>query len=139
MKSHLIYWPVLAQILLPIVVLLINGARKKKDLKAGTVDLEKAAMDNEAWGKAVVLTSRNLANQFQIPVLFYVLCLILAGIDGVTSASLLVAWLFVVSRYVHAYVHVTSNYVPMRLRAFISGVVLLVALLLMAVIALAKL
>ena len=128
MQSHLIYWPVLAQVLIPILVLFANGARKKSDVKAGTVDMKKAAMDNEAWSEPVVLTSKNLANQFQVPVLFYVVCLILAMIDGVTTASLLVAWLFVASRYVHCYVHITSNFVPLRMRMFILGLVLLLVL-----------
>ena len=138
MQSHLIYWPVLAQILIPILVLLTNGARKKNDVKAGTVDLEKAAMDNEAWSRPVVLTSKNLANQFQVPVLFYVVCLILAMIDGVTNVSLFFAWAFVLSRYIHAYVHITNNYVPARLNAFIFGVFMLIALWVLAVMALAR-
>lgn len=138
MNSQMIYWPLLAQLLLPIIVLLTNAARKKNDVKAGAVDLEKAAMDNEAWSKPVVLTSKNLANQFQIPVLFYVVCLVLAAIDGVTTAALAVAWLFVVSRYVHAYIHVTSNFVPARLGAFIAGVLLLIVLLVMTALSLAS-
>ena len=139
MQSHLIYWPVLAQILIPIMVLFTNGARKSKDVKAGTVDREKAAMDNEAWSKPVVLTSKNLANQFQVPVLFYVVCLVLAMINGVSTITLSIAWLFVVSRYIHAYVHITSNYVPLRMNVFIFGVVMLIALWLFTAIALYQL
>ena len=41
---------------------------------------------------------------------------------------LVVAWLFVVARCIHAYVHVTTNYVPARLRAFIVSIVLLLVL-----------
>ena len=121
MAQHLIYWPVIAQLLIPILVLLLNGKRKSSDVKSGTFDREKAAMNNEAWSKPVVLTSKNLANQFQLPVIFYVLCLVLAGIDAVTMIILVVAWVFVATRYVHAYVHVTTNYVPARLRAFLLG------------------
>ncbi len=121
MATHLIYWPVLAQLLLPILVLLLNGKRKSANVKSGQFDREKAAMDNEAWSRPVVLTSKNLANQFQLPVIFYVLCLILAGIGAVTIVTLVVAWVFVATRYVHAYVHVSNNYVPARLRAFLLG------------------
>lgn len=128
MAKHLIYWPVLAQLLIPIVVLLLNGKRKSDDVKSGNFDREKAAMNNEAWSKPVVLTSKNLANQFQLPVIFYVLCLILANIDAVSMIILVVAWIFVVTRYVHAYVHVTTNYVPARLRAFLLGAVSLFVL-----------
>lgn len=128
MNSHLIYWPVLAQILIPLVVLILNGKRKADDVKSGGFDRDKAAMDNEAWGKPTILTSKNLANQFQFPVVFYVLCLVLASLSAVSTAVLVVAWLFVVARSIHAYVHVTTNYVPARLRAFIFSIALLMVL-----------
>ena len=121
MAKHLIYWPVLAQLLIPVLVLLLNGKRKSADVKSGQFDREKAAMDNEAWSKPVVLTSKNLANQFQLPVIFYVLCLILASIDAVAMVTLAVAWVFVATRYVHAYVHVSTNYVPFGMRVFLLG------------------
>jgi hypothetical protein len=139
MAKHLIYWPVLAQLLIPILVLLLNGKRKSADVKSGQFDREKAAMDNEAWSKPVVLTSKNLANQFQLPVIFYVLCLILASIDAVGMATLAVAWVFVATRYVHAYVHVSTNYVPARLRAFLLGALTLFVLFGLTIAALAKL
>ncbi len=137
MAKHLIYWPVLALILIPILVLLLNGKRKNDAVKTGGFDRERAAMDNEAWSKPVVLTSKNLANQFQLPVIFYVLCLVLAGLDAVDELTLAVAWLFVASRYAHAYVHVSTNYVPNRLRAFLLGAVFLLVLLGLTVRALA--
>lgn len=139
MQNHLIYWPVLAQLALPIVVLLINGARKANDVKAGVADREKAAMDNEAWSKPVILTSKNLANQFQFPVIFYVLCLILASTHSVSVLALILAWAFVVTRWVHAYVHLTSNYVPIRMRVFIIGIFILIALFVITLLSLANL
>jgi hypothetical protein len=138
MAKHLIYWPVLAQLLIPILVLMLNGKRKSADVKSGQFDREKAAMDNEAWSKPVVLTSKNLANQFQLPVIFYVLCLILASIDAVAMITLAVAWVFVAARYVHAYVHVSTNYVPARLRAFLLGALTLFVLFGLTIVALAK-
>lgn len=128
MDSHLIYWPVLAQVLVPLVVLLLNAKRKAADVKSGQFDREKAAMDNEAWGRATVLTSKNLANQFQFPVIFYVLCLVIAGLGAVDNIVLSVAWLFVAARYVHAFIHVTSNFVPLRLTSFIASIVMLLVL-----------
>ena len=95
-------------------------------------------MDNEAWSKPVVLTSKNLANQFQFPVVFYVLCIVLASIDAVTVVTLTVAWAFVATRYVHAYVHISSNFVPNRLKAFIIGVLALLVLFVLTIMALAQ-
>ena len=139
MSAHLIFWPVLVQVAIPLVVLIVNAKRKAADVKAGAVDLKKAALDNEAWSLPVVLTSKNLSNQFQIPVSFYVVCFVLASVDAVNMLVLTAAWAFVLSRCVHAYVHVTSNYVPMRMRSFIVGILVLLAMIVMAVIALLQL
>jgi len=58
--------------------------------------------------------ANSFSNQFEMPVLFYVLTILeyvthLAGIVFVV-----LAWIFVIFRVLHAYVHVTSNIVPLR-------------------------
>jgi len=138
MQSTLIYWPLLVQVTLPILVLLLNGKRKAADRAAGTADFEKSAMDNTAWSKPVALTSLNLANQSQLPVLFYVICLVLASLGAVTASTLFLAWTFVVSRYIHAYAHVNGNNVPVRFRAFVFGALILIALLVLTLLALSS-
>jgi hypothetical protein len=138
METQLIYWPVLAQVAIPMIVLIVNAKRKAADRAAGIMDVEKAAMDNTAWSKPVVLSSNNLANQTQLPVLFYVLCLVLAAINGVTVLTLSLAWIFVASRYVHAYAHVKNNNMPVRFRSFLFGSVVLIGLFLVTAATLAS-
>jgi hypothetical protein len=129
MQTHLILWPLLVQITLPILVLLLNGKRKAADRKSGEIDLAKAAMDNTAWSKGVALTSLNLANQTQLPVLFYVICLVLAQLSAVTTFTLALAWVFVISRYVHAWAHVNGNIMAIRFPSFVFGALTLLVLL----------
>ena len=124
----MILWPVLAQAAIPLLVLMLMSRRKRADIAGGQHDAEKSATDNEAWTLPVVLTSKNLANQFQLPVLFYVFCIVLAIVDRVSLAALIAAWLFVATRVAHAWVHVTSNYVPFRFRLYVAGFVALLAL-----------
>lgn len=139
MSQHLIYWPLLAQIAIPMMVLLLNGKRKADDRSAGNMDVKKSAMDNTAWSKPVVLTSNNLANQAQLPVLFYAICLVLAAISAVSTLTLCLAWAFVISRYIHAYAHVKNNYIPVRFRSFLFGAVVLMVLFGFTFVAMAKL
>ncbi len=129
MNSNLIVWPVLAQILLTLMMLIVLALRKAKAVKAGEVDRRQAALDNRAWPKSVVKVSNNLANQFEVPVLFYVMCLALHSMDAVDTVALFLAWSFALSRYAHAYVHIGSNHVPTRLRLFLVGCFVLIALL----------
>jgi len=129
MSSSNIFWPVLAQVFLTLAMFILLGARKAKAVKAGQVNRQQAALDNRVWPKDVVKVSNNIANQFEVPVLFYVLCLVLHSLHAVGTAAVVLAWFFVVSRYAHAYVHVYSNYVPVRMRLFMVGCVVLLAML----------
>lgn len=127
MQTHLIFWPMLLTLAIPVWVLLLNGKRKADQRKRGDVD-PKAAIDNTAWGLPVVLTSNALANQFQLPVIFYVLCFVLVSLNAVNLLSLTLCWLFAVSRWAHAIVHVTSNYIPFRMASYLLGALILLAL-----------
>jgi hypothetical protein len=128
MKSTLILGPVLVQIMLTIILFLILGVRKTKAIKAGAVDRAKAALDNGAWPDDVRQVSNNIQNQFQVPVLFYALTLAFLVLDSVSMAILALSWTFAVSRLIHAYVHIHSNYVPLRFRLFLLGFVMIMAL-----------
>ena len=129
MKSSLIFWPVLVQILIVVAGFMLLGIRKKQALKNGQVDLKKAALDNDAWPDDVLKVSNNIRNQFQIPILFFVLCFMFYALDAVTVASLSLAWVFVLSRIIHAYVHMGSNFVPARFSVFTIGFVVMVLML----------
>ena len=56
----------------------------------------------------------NLKNLFELPVVFYALCLFLYVTDTVDSAYLVAAWLFLAFRVLHSIVHCTSNIVMLR-------------------------
>lgn len=111
---------------------ILLGMRKAKAVKAGAVDRQKAALNNGVWPEYVVKVSNNIANQFEVPVLFYVLCLVLFSLNAVGVVAVGLAWLFSLSRYAHAYVHIGSNYVPMRLRLFLVGCLALIAMTIVA-------
>jgi len=129
MNSNIIFWPVLAQIFLTLIMFTLLGIRKAKAVRAGQEDRKKTALDSRAWPKEVIQVSNNIANQFEAPVLFYALCLVVYSINAVDTIAIALACLFAVSRYAHAYVHIGSNYVPMRLRLFLLGCFVLIAML----------
>ncbi len=122
-----LYMAILAQLAIPIMVLLLNAKRKSAERRAGNVDPE-SVINNTAWALPVVLTSNSLANQFQLPIIFYVLSLTLLQLGQVDWVVLGLAWWFVTLRWIHAYVHVTSNYIPMRFGSFLASSLGLLAL-----------
>ena len=71
--------------------------------------------------------TRNFINLFEVPVLFYV-GVVLVYITGQVNTWLIVlAWLYVALRYLHTYIHLTSNDVMLRFKVYASsGLVLFV-------------
>lgn len=126
MQPNMIFWPVLAQIALTVGAFLVMGARKKAAIKINSVDMIKTPLDNDAWPDEVLKVNNNVRNQFQVPVLFYVLCFMFHSIGAVTDTVIYLAWAFVASRIIHAYIHMGSNYVPARFRVFVMGVVIVI-------------
>ena len=97
---------------------------------------QKTALHNHAWPDDVLKVSINIQNQFQTPVLFYTLAGIFLVLDGVTAGFLLFAWIYIITRLIHTYVHVGTNYVPVRFKVFIVGNLCVAALSVMLVLTL---
>ncbi|MFC3093460.1 hypothetical protein DRW07_04480 [Alteromonas sediminis] len=129
MNTEVIFYPVLAQVFLVIFLFMLLGKRKLNAAKNKSVDLKQAAVNNKAWPSDVVLVSNNIANQFEIPVLFYVLSLVTYMTNSVSFITVTFAWLFVAARYCHAFVHVTNNRVPIRFRCFLVSVLMVILML----------
>jgi hypothetical protein len=83
------------------------------------------ALGQSAWPPKAQQVSNNYTSQFQVPLLFYVI-VILAWITKQADLIFLVmAWIFVISRLAHAYIHTSSNHVPTRFNAFAVGAIVL--------------
>ena len=130
MPNNMLLLPVLAQVLLTIFLYVALAVAKGRALKAGLVDLERRALHDDAWPESVMKINNNIRNQFEVPILFYVLALMLWQLADASSLTLALAlaWLFVASRIVHAWIHTHSNYVPARRRVFTIGAVVVLAM-----------
>jgi len=72
--------------------------------------------------------SRHTANLFETPVLFYAIC-IMAFVTGQTGNVVVgLGWAYVGLRFIHSYIHLTSNVVLHRFRLFILSMSVLMAL-----------
>lgn len=132
LPPHYIFLPVIVQVVLTIVVYFALAAAKKKAYLAGGVDLKRAALHDDAWPDSVAKINNNIRNQFESPLLFYVLVVVLYLLGNTGIAAQVLAWSFVALRVVHAYVHLGSNFVPLRRRMFIFSVVILFLMTLLA-------
>ena len=132
MDNKLIFLPVIVQILLTIIVFVALVIVKSRAVKLGQVDLEKRALHPDAWPDSVLKVSNNINNQFETPVLFYALTIMLWALNAVDVFALAYAWGFVVTRIVHAYIHTGSNIVAARRKVFTIGCIFLLLLTILA-------
>lgn len=124
----LILYPVFAMFLLVTVVLLrLRSMRfaavRKKEVSVGYYRAYQEGTEPEA----LRVIARHFSNLFEVPVLFYVGVIMTYITHQVTYWLVACAWAYVALRYVHSYVHLSSNNVVVRFSVyFASGFVLLV-------------
>ncbi|MDF1606818.1 MAPEG family protein [Hoeflea sp. YIM 152468] len=119
-NSTAIFWPVIAQVFLTLIIYTMVSSRRIAAVKAGAArpsDFKVPSIEPEPSATA----ARNLSNQFELPVLFFAVCLSLFVTGGAGLAAIVLAWAFVLTRVVHAYVHLTSNRIRIRRLLFIVG------------------
>ncbi|MCB1553258.1 MAG: MAPEG family protein [Xanthomonadales bacterium] len=137
MTRDALFLPVLVQIALTAYAYLRLGAAKKAASRAGSVDEARRALHEDAWPDHVIQINHAIRNQFELPVLFYVLCLMLWALDAASIAAQALAWLFALSRIAHFVEHTGANRVAQRRRPlFTVGAVAVLGLLVLAKLAL---
>ncbi len=134
MDANQIFFPVIAQIILVITLYVLLIKRKTKAANEGRVDKKRRSLHEDAWPDEVQQVNNCIRNQFEVPVLFYVLTFVLWASGGANILVIALSWLFFISRVMHAYIHVGNNIVAVRRKVFTLGVVIIIALSLIAII-----
>ena len=127
MNQTAILWPMIAHAALVCLVYALLGWRRRVAMQSGGIRPDTVKLNRQEPDASAVVAN-NLANQFELPVLFHAVCLALLAAGGVSFVTVTLAWLFVLLRYVHAYVHVTSNDLRYRSPLFAAGFVVLVVM-----------
>ncbi len=83
------------------------------------------ALREPNWPPVATQFANSYLNQFELPVLFYVLTVLVLFTRQADLFFVLMSWVFVVLRIVQAFVHTTSNVVARRSMAFRAGVLVL--------------
>lgn len=127
MEATAIFWPMIAHVVLVYGVYGLMAFRRKRAVEMGSAKVSQFRENRDEPSES--LFARNsLANQFELPMLFHVCCLAMFATGGVGATVLVLAWVFVVSRYVHAVIHVTTNRIRHRQPAFVAGFLSLAAM-----------
>ena len=74
------------------------------------------------------LIAQHYENMFEVPILFLITCTVFLALDEVNVVTLVLAWIFVISRGFHAWIHLGRNKVMKRAASFGVGWLALVLL-----------
>ena len=117
--------PVFVQVALTFVLLMRLGSGRLRTLSAGKTKVRDIALGESNWPADVTQVGNCFNNQFQLPMLFYVLVVLALFLHKADLLFVIMSWIFVISRVVHAGVHITSNNVNQRFAAYTVGMVVL--------------
>jgi hypothetical protein len=113
MLVQAILLPLFFQVLLVIAIGVVMAKRRNDAFKAGT-HYRDIALREPNWPKPVLQASNSYANQFEMPVLFYVAVIVAIVTRHADIVEVVLAWIFVVCRYLQAAIHITNNNVRNR-------------------------
>jgi hypothetical protein len=126
--DKLLFGSVLLQVMLTLLIMVLMGRRRFAAAKNRELPFKAfKLMDLTGANEKVITASRNFDNQFQLPML-YIFAVLFAMQLGLVDVTLVIfGWLFVVSRLVHAYIHVGANHVRLRFAVYLFGALMLLA------------
>jgi len=125
MTVQAILAPLFVLVALTFGLLFWMGAARFAAARRREVHVRDIALGQLNWPPRVQQISNCFHNQLQLPMLFYVLTILAYDLKKADLLFVVMAWIFVLLRIVHAAIHVTSNHVLRRFQAFAVGAVVL--------------
>ncbi len=121
MSVQAVLLPLFVQVVLTLVLLYWMAGLRSAAFRRGEVHPRDIALREPNWPERTLPVANAYHNQLELPILFYVLVILAWVTRKADLLFVVLAWIFVLTRLAHAYVHVTSNRVPRRGRIFAAG------------------
>jgi hypothetical protein len=128
MSVQMVLLPLFVQIGLTFALLLGMATLRGRALSSRETSREDVAAGRPNWPTRAAQIGNCFSNQFEIPLLFYVLIALALPLRHADFVIVLLSWVFVVTRFAHAGIFVTSNDVRSRSLAWFAGVVVVLAM-----------
>ena len=128
MSVQMVLLPVFVLVGLTFALLLWMAGARRRALVGGETKIKDIALGQPNWPTRRPRSAIASRNQFEIPVLFYILIALALPLRHADLFIVLMSWVFVVTRFVHAGIFVTSNDVRQRSLAWFAGVLVLFAM-----------
>ncbi len=128
MSIQMVLLPVFVLVGLTFVLLLWMAGARRQALIGGEAKVRDIVLGQPNWPTRTTQIGNCFANQFELPLLFYVLIALALPLRHADLFIVLMSWVFVITRFVHAGIFVTSNDLRRRSLAWFAGVLVLLAM-----------
>jgi hypothetical protein len=128
MSLQMVLLPVFVQIGLTFALLLWMAGARRNALVGGGTKPRDIVLGQPNWPSRATQIGNCYRNQFELPVLFYVLIALALPLRHADLVIVMLSWVFVVTRFVHAGIFTSSNDLNQRSLAWFAGVLVLLAM-----------
>jgi hypothetical protein len=118
--------PVFVQVALTLCLLLWMGKLRVEAVRGGVVRSGDIALGEPNWRPQITQFNNAYRSQLELPLLFYLVSMLSLFTARASLTLVILAWLFVATRLLHALIHVTTNNVTRRFFLFLAGTVILI-------------
>jgi hypothetical protein len=125
MSFEAILLPMFVQVALTFVLLFWTIILRLRAVRRGEVSPQQIALREANWPPYVQQVGNAFHNSVEMPMLFYVVVLLGLMTRTLDVTVYVLMWMFVLSRIVHATIHVTSNRLSHRTPMFLVGAIAL--------------
>src|SRR6478735_1033168 len=109
MSAQMVLLPVFVLVGLTFALLLWMAGARRQALVGGETKVRDIALGQQNWPKRTTQIGNSFANQFELPLLFYILIALALPLRHADLFIVLMSWVFVVTRLVHTGIFVSSN------------------------------
>jgi hypothetical protein len=128
MTAQAVLLPVFVLVGLTFALLLWMASARTGAIKGRETSLKDIALGQPNWPERATRIGNCFSNQFEIPILFYILIALALPLRHADLVIVMLSWVFVVTRFAHAGIFVTSNNIQQRSLAWFAGVLVLFAM-----------
>jgi hypothetical protein len=120
--------PVFVLVGLTFALLLAMAGARRQALVNKETKIRDIALGQPNWPVRATQIGNCYRNQFELPVLFYALIALALPLRHADFLIVVLSWVFVITRLVHAGIFVTSNDLNRRSLAWFAGVLVLLVM-----------
>jgi len=128
MNQTTIFYPVIALVALTFFIAFTMLRSRFAAVKNRQLSIKYFQLNQGEVPVQLQRLSDNYDNLLSMPILFYLVTIIIYALQIIDAGYLVLAWLYVIARYAHSYIHSVYNNVIHRMFVFVFSSLILIVI-----------